>query len=361
MRTFFIVGLPRSRTAWLANLLTYGDSFCFHEALAQVSSPQELPALFHSKAFPRGWYREVVGDADPSVPMFHVEIAELFPEAKYVFIERPYDEALASYLTFIRDNPLANGPAQTRNEATAGFRLLADRLAEMKNAVHGRGPLQLEFNALDRIECVQQLCSYCQVGLDHDRWQMLRNFRVNMIPRNVEKSLNVENMVKMVAAAHLLPPVTSKMTVLQSQFQEALRAMCGPNQAAWHWLYQWLEVTITWDHIVDSDVIDKEMADRAFESLLIDWTLNPFWQKYKELLTPVLANVISAWKGSNEPYSRDTNVKAWDAYTEIPCAVAFLLGGQSGVARTMPEIRRLVHLMRLEDAAKDAANESQRK
>ena len=33
MRRFFIYSTPRSGSAWLANFLTYGDSFCKHEPL----------------------------------------------------------------------------------------------------------------------------------------------------------------------------------------------------------------------------------------------------------------------------------------------------------------------------------------
>jgi len=31
--SFFVLGLPRSRTAWLANFLTYDGNFCYHEGL----------------------------------------------------------------------------------------------------------------------------------------------------------------------------------------------------------------------------------------------------------------------------------------------------------------------------------------
>ena len=34
MRRFFIYSTPRSGSAWLANFLTYGDSFCKHEPSA---------------------------------------------------------------------------------------------------------------------------------------------------------------------------------------------------------------------------------------------------------------------------------------------------------------------------------------
>lgn len=38
---FFITGLPRSRTAWLANFFSTGDVFCWHEAMAGVGSQDE--------------------------------------------------------------------------------------------------------------------------------------------------------------------------------------------------------------------------------------------------------------------------------------------------------------------------------
>ena len=41
MSNFFVVGLPRSRTAWLANFLTYEDKFCFHEGINGCSTLKE--------------------------------------------------------------------------------------------------------------------------------------------------------------------------------------------------------------------------------------------------------------------------------------------------------------------------------
>lgn len=37
-----ILGLPRSRTAWLANFMTYGGSFCYHELMTQSKSVREM-------------------------------------------------------------------------------------------------------------------------------------------------------------------------------------------------------------------------------------------------------------------------------------------------------------------------------
>jgi hypothetical protein len=41
--SFLIFSLPRSGSAWLANFLTYGNTFCWHEPL---SEPQPLDELF---------------------------------------------------------------------------------------------------------------------------------------------------------------------------------------------------------------------------------------------------------------------------------------------------------------------------
>ena len=38
---FFITGLPRSRTAWLANYFSTGDVFCWHEAMAGITCKQD--------------------------------------------------------------------------------------------------------------------------------------------------------------------------------------------------------------------------------------------------------------------------------------------------------------------------------
>ena len=48
--TFFIAALPRSRTAWLANLFCNQDSFCYHEALSRFSVLPELDTKFVGSA-----------------------------------------------------------------------------------------------------------------------------------------------------------------------------------------------------------------------------------------------------------------------------------------------------------------------
>ena len=88
MKTFFILSLPRSRTAWLANFLTYENSFCFHEGLLHVGTPFQLEPLFQET------HKPFVGNSDCGNVFFVDEIRDTFPEAKFVMIERPLGEVL---------------------------------------------------------------------------------------------------------------------------------------------------------------------------------------------------------------------------------------------------------------------------
>lgn len=72
---FFVCGLPRSRTAWLANFLTYDKRFCFHEGLYGCNSIDQ--------------YRQKLGDnkGDSSTALMLLDINRLFPDAPVVIIQ----------------------------------------------------------------------------------------------------------------------------------------------------------------------------------------------------------------------------------------------------------------------------------
>lgn len=71
---FFVLGLPRSRTAWLANFLTYGDSFCYHEGLDGCSTVQE-------------YKQKIQGCGDSSTGLYLLDINKEFPDTKRIIIE----------------------------------------------------------------------------------------------------------------------------------------------------------------------------------------------------------------------------------------------------------------------------------
>jgi len=81
---FFVAGLPRSRTAWLANFLTCGERFCFHEALNGCDSIEQ--------------YRQKLGPdkGDSSTGLMLIDLNKLYPDAPVVIIESD-PEAAAKY------------------------------------------------------------------------------------------------------------------------------------------------------------------------------------------------------------------------------------------------------------------------
>jgi len=73
--SFFVLGLARSRTAWLANFLTTGDHFCHHEGMNGCSSVEQ--------------YKKKIGnDGDSCTGLMLFDMNTLFPDSPMVIIER---------------------------------------------------------------------------------------------------------------------------------------------------------------------------------------------------------------------------------------------------------------------------------
>ena len=87
---FFVTGLPRSRTAWLANFLTYGPLTCLHDEFRHLDNPRDLEQLFTAAGGP------CVGHADPANVLFQDALISAFPAAMWVVIERDPTQAQRS-------------------------------------------------------------------------------------------------------------------------------------------------------------------------------------------------------------------------------------------------------------------------
>jgi len=79
MIDFMVLGLPRSGTAWLANLLTTDDSICLHEALID-STIEQLDKFEHSGLF---GIAETAGVFLPDVISY---------PCKKLIVDRPIDD-----------------------------------------------------------------------------------------------------------------------------------------------------------------------------------------------------------------------------------------------------------------------------
>ncbi len=71
---FLILGLPRSRTAWLANFLTFDGNFCYHEGINGCSDIKEYKEKMEGK-----------GDSNTGLVFFKYQ--DYFPDVKTIIID----------------------------------------------------------------------------------------------------------------------------------------------------------------------------------------------------------------------------------------------------------------------------------
>lgn len=172
---FFITGYPRSRTAWLATLFTWGNCFCFHDGLANIESLDELDEKFASVP------GDIVGNSDPANLLFHSELRERYPEARWIVVERNFNDAReASQSAFGWQN------------ANLDWLDLSIRLA----VVNG---LRVGFESLCELRVLNQLVHYIGISMPVQRIQELMRLNIQVKPdllRNIPDS-TVKKMAKL--------------------------------------------------------------------------------------------------------------------------------------------------------------------
>lgn len=157
MIPYFITGFPRTRTAWLANFLTYDDSFCFHEALKRCDGVDALPELFKSTG------RRYVGNSDSALPFFAETVRKLFPQAKWVIVDRNEDEVLKSVRRVL--------PGLKHQEMLNMTKNFLDSLG---------GALRIKFLELKNKDKCEEIWKYCipDIAFSNMRWKLLDQLNV---------------------------------------------------------------------------------------------------------------------------------------------------------------------------------------
>jgi hypothetical protein len=323
MKHFFITGLPRSRTAWLANLLTTDKTLCLHEGLMKCAGVDDPHYGLH---YHPGY--EAVGDCGASLAPHWVALNERFPDAQWVVVRRNIEDVRESHARAFPELPPV--PAS-----------ITDELDALVQAIPVERLLVIGYSHLDNIDTCAYLFQHC-TGLrpDRQRIKLLQDLRVTVLADKAYQSLSAP--VKAACARSYKQEVTPK----SQQWMDLMAEVLAGHPEAYQWLCEVCDVAMTWDHIIDGDPIDTEVATRAFEATLFHWPYNPFWQRNAASLTPVLSNAVAAWKSGNR-------LKEFDLYSELPCAVAYLVGGRPLVEAYSPRIRKLTDELIAEDNLKD--------
>ena len=144
---FFVIGLPRSRTAWLANFLTQ-DRLCFHEGLNGCHSIEQYQAKLGTN------------HGDSSTGLMLLEMNTLFPDSPKVIIEGDIEKSINfAYKTYGYYDPKY-------------FDFLQDRMDEIKGL---RVPLE-EID--DNLETIWDYL--IGTPFNEDRAELLKKMRIEM-------------------------------------------------------------------------------------------------------------------------------------------------------------------------------------
>jgi len=147
---FFITGLPRSRTAWIANFFSTGDVFCWHEAMAGITSKAQYWERLSTERYTH------VGNSDCTLYM-----GGLLPNCPLVIIERDVGEV---------DKALTK----------IGFAGCLKMLEESQAALDKMDGLRIPFYEInDRLEEIHQHC--VDTPVDSMRAHRLTQQRVELL------------------------------------------------------------------------------------------------------------------------------------------------------------------------------------
>lgn len=177
MNPFFITGLPRSRTAWLANFFTYGPAFCGHDLLKSCRSLDMLEATLESFGTP------FAGDSDSGLLVVADAVYRRWPEAKWIIVDRPGEDCLRSYVDHFAVEPYRNQRPPSTLQLVPLFRRLKTALSELLSSLPIENCLAVGFDGLGDEGAVRQLWKFIlpDEPFPLARWQMLDAMRVNLI------------------------------------------------------------------------------------------------------------------------------------------------------------------------------------
>lgn len=173
MKPFFIVGLPRSRTAWLANLFTTENIHCFHE-LSAVYPVEQWAAVFRAVG------SKYVGTSEP-LPRTVLEAKKIFPESKLVVISRPVMESFKATLRAVRwVDQLSQYVFADPKKIQICAVLLKREEDYLELLKKSPGALVVKFNELNQNEVVTQIWRHCIPDIEADelRIAQLQEIRV---------------------------------------------------------------------------------------------------------------------------------------------------------------------------------------
>jgi hypothetical protein len=140
---FLVLSLPRSRSAWMAKFLTYGDYVCGHDELRHMRSLDDV----------RAWFTQpCIGSAETAAAPWWRLLEKFAPGVKIVVVRRPVAEVVDSLMRL-------DGVTFDRTTLTAAM-IKADRKLEQIEACVP-GVLSVQFADLVSVDACQAVFKHC--------------------------------------------------------------------------------------------------------------------------------------------------------------------------------------------------------
>lgn len=180
-RYYFVTGLPRSRTAWIANLLTWGDSFCFHEALFDCGTMADFKKIMAGPRLTR-----YVGDADPNLGFIPQSILESFPSCRIVFVHRDLDECVESEFNALNWEHVPGCDDVTKDRLKAEFKQVSMGISHLWKNLRDDRKLMVPYKLLEEEGMIREIWNFClpNTPFPKVRYEMLRDLKVTQLMAN---------------------------------------------------------------------------------------------------------------------------------------------------------------------------------
>ena len=174
-RVFFVTGLPRSRTAWLANFLTVPPmSLCWHDGLSRFQTPARLVEAIEVALT----QYEYVGVSDSGIPWVWRRLMDAYPQATWILVDRKTEavaqslddvglsdilgitgEAIAGTARDVLDLAIGELNGKTAHGYTVRFEDLSDpaTMFGLADTIYGPGDVANDVASRERVEMLESL------------------------------------------------------------------------------------------------------------------------------------------------------------------------------------------------------------
>lgn len=165
---FFVLALPRSRTKWLSEFLSFGGKVCGHDLSVECASAEDF-ALAISP---------LDGSAETAAVLGWKLLRDRWPKARFLTVHRPVAEVANSlWLQGIRPD----------------WEELMLREQMLLACAHSSGVMSVTFEQLKSFDICSAVFGHClEMGLEYDYWAELSNrvIQIDMAERIERLRLN---------------------------------------------------------------------------------------------------------------------------------------------------------------------------